>query len=75
MTIPDDELPDRPLKRFFVALCAAAAVWLLIFLADGRRPTPESLGFAVVFSLATGVVSAIGKKALRLVLTFFSRII
>lgn len=79
MILPDEDLPDRPQKRFLVGFCAAAIVTFVgIVLYSSKRlreAAPEAAVAAAVVGLIAGILSAFGKKLLRLVLTFLSQII
>ena len=78
MDLPDDTLPDRPMKRFFVGF---AVFGLVTFVAIALRSASlndvvtDAVGAGVAFGLVGGILAAFGKKWLRRIVALASQII
>lgn len=78
MNIPDDMLPNRPLKRFCVGFGVAALATFIpvILYRDHLKDGVLNAGVAgVVVGLVAGLLSAFGKKILRCVLTMIAEVL
>ena len=78
MDLPDNQLPDRPLKRFFIGFAVLGLVMFIGFAlySDSlKEVATEAAGVGVAFGLIGGILAAFGKKWLRCVVTFAGEII
>jgi hypothetical protein len=77
MDLPDDTLPDKPLKRFVVGSCVCGLVAFAAVILHSSRPTAALVDAGVVAAVcgvAAGIFAAFGKKILRSLLTLAAEI-
>ncbi|MGH8016946.1 MAG: hypothetical protein ACREIA_01435, partial [Opitutaceae bacterium] len=78
MELPDDNLPDKPLKRFVLGFVGIGFVVFVAIALHSRTPEEvlsEASAAAIVCGLLAGILAAFGKKMLRRILTFAGEII
>ena len=73
MILPDDEIPDRPLKRFYVGFSALGFVTFvgtLLYSDNFEEGLLGGVALGAAVGLIGGILAAFGKKWMRCVVTF-----